>query len=273
VSDEAAERRTKPSDRQALIAQLARQGGFLTTRELSDRLNVSEMTIRRDVAALAAAGQIRSVFGGAAGAGDEFAGGIDFQERSRSNTEAKVRIGHAAAELVRSGSLIAVDNGTTTIEMARALGATPGSGIVTTSLPVINILNERGDIDVTSLGGVLQPELQAFAGPLTLASVEQIHVSQFFLAASAVRQNGVYCANQYDSLTKRALVKAADEVVLLADSTKFERADAMMKVVALEDIDTVITDDALTAEARRMLEDLGVGVIQVSASARSGGPR
>jgi DeoR/GlpR family transcriptional regulator of sugar metabolism len=265
VADEApGSRKVTPGERRAQIVELSRQGGFLTTRELADRLQVSEMTVRRDVAYLAERGRIRSVFGGAATAGEELAGGTDFQERARTNTAVKIQIGRAATELIRPGSLIALDNGTTTIEMARSLSASSELSVVTTSLPVINILNERANVEVTSLGGVLQPELQAFAGPLALANVEQLHVAQFFLSASAVRPSGVFCANQYDSMTKRALIRSSDEVILLADSSKFNLVTAMMKVAALEQIDVLITDDGLSSESIAMLDDTNIRVVSVS---------
>jgi DeoR/GlpR family transcriptional regulator of sugar metabolism len=262
-----------PTARRDRVVELARSGGFTTTRELATRLKVSEMTVRRDVAVLAAAGRIRSVFGGAATAGDELAGGTDFQERARSNTAAKVMIGHAAASLIARDSLVALDNGTTTIELARSIDTSMPLGVVTPSLPVLSVLNDRPAIELTVLGGVLQPDLQAFAGPLTLACIEQLHVNQFFLSASAVGSGAVFCANQYDAMTKRALIDAADEVVLVVDSSKFARTASMMKVASLERVDRLVTDSDLSEDARQQLADAGVKVVEISIPATTGEDR
>jgi DeoR/GlpR family transcriptional regulator of sugar metabolism len=239
---------------------LVRAAGFSTPRELSIALRVSEMTIRRDLALLSTERRLQQVHGGASALPAHAHFGTAFQARAESCMEQKRAIGRTAVQLISEDSTIAVDSGTTLLEFVRAIPETRRVHLVTASLPAIAHFASHGR-EVTSLGGLFHPELAAFAGPLTLDAIRQLRVNTLFLGASAVRREGVLCANQFDAMTKRGLLEIADEVVLLADSSKFTAGARMVKVAELRELDSIVVDDALDQLSKRHLVDSNVCVL------------
>jgi DeoR/GlpR family transcriptional regulator of sugar metabolism len=244
--------------RRERILDLVRESGFRTAAELSEALGVSQMTVRRDIHQLAEEGLVRSGYGGVSSIVPPV-GGVDFQLRAQANLEAKRAIARHAARYVleRRPAVVALDAGTTVFEVLGHIPDGQRFTIVTHSLPVLTALSSREDIEVVALGGVLHAETQAFAGPATVAALEHIRVGTVLLAASAVRDGTMYCGNPFDAETKRALTRAADEVVLLADATKFS-LPAVFPVGPVSEVDVVIVDDALSAAERESLERAGV---------------
>ena len=116
--------------------------------------------------------------------------------------------------------------------------------------------------EVACLGGRYNARTQAFSGPATIAAVSELRVRTLFLAASGMRPDGVYCGTDVEALTKRAMVNIADEVVLLADSSKFG-VSAMVRACTLTDLDHLITDDGIPDQLRDELAARRVGVTVV----------
>ncbi|HVX47002.1 MAG TPA: DeoR/GlpR family DNA-binding transcription regulator, partial [Mycobacteriales bacterium] len=136
--------------------------------------------------------------------------------------------------------------------------------VVTPSLPVMVELLSHPGVQVHGLGGDLHPVTQSFAGPATVAAIGELRVERLFLAANGIRGTGVYCGNGFDAVVKRALIDIADEVVLLADSSKFQTT-AMVRICPLETIQRVVVDSAITPEQQRTLAAAGAELQVVSA--------
>jgi DeoR family fructose operon transcriptional repressor len=217
------------------------------------------MTIRRDIARLASEGSARAVRGGISRLPHAVVG-TDFAIRAPHRPEAKRRIAAAAAGLLVPGTTVALDVGTTTLELARQLPPALRLSVVTPSLPAMLELATRPEVELVGLGGVLVAESQAFAGPATLAALRDLRVDQAFLGATAVRDGTVLGGNPWDTELKRALLRNADQVVLLADASKFTRG-ATYRVGALSEVDVLVVDGALGAEERARIEDAGVRLI------------
>jgi DeoR/GlpR family transcriptional regulator of sugar metabolism len=248
--------------RRRRIIELVSGSTFVGLGELTDALGVSEMTIRRDIRQLADEGLVRAVHGGVTpNAGLPF--GTDFRLRSTLQHEAKAAIAAAALALVPSESSIAIDNGTTGLELAQLVGPPLRLSVVTASLPIMVSLRDRPGIEVVGLGGVLHPESQGFAGPATLAALANLRVNQAFLATTAIGRGALWCGNAWDAETKRELARIADQVILMADSSKFE-STAMSNVIPVSAVDIVITDSGITAKQRASLEEEGVLVVVAS---------
>ncbi|GAA5199849.1 DeoR/GlpR family DNA-binding transcription regulator [Rugosimonospora acidiphila] len=264
MGTEAAGQTAAHARRAHLLGMVERQG-YCTISELSAALDVSEMTIRRDVQRLADEGTLRSVHGGVTVPASQSVGGPDLRARSARMPAAKRAIARAAMSLLPSHGAVALDAGTTTLEFVKALPPDIALHVVTASLLAINALLGRPNVEVTSLGGTLRHRSQSFAGPATLAALSELRVRTLFLAATAVSADAVYCGNHFDALTKRHLVEAADEVVLLADSSKFA-ASAMVRACSLDQVDTIVTDDGLSESARDALVAHHVNVVMVDPS-------
>lgn len=251
---------TAPARRERIL-ELIRQFGFGSAGELAAILSVSEMTVRRDFRRLADQGLVRQVHGGVS-ALTTVAGPIDFRLRATQHQEAKRAIASRAIGLLQPGSVVGLDAGTTTLEVARQLGDDLRLTVVTHSLPAMGALTARPSIEVIGLGGHLHAETQAFAGTMTVQAIAEIRMNTLLLAMTAIRAGDMWCTNTFDADTKRALISAADRVVLLADSSKFG-ATAVMRVAPLDGIQTLITDDGLDPDTRRELEQSGIEVVIV----------
>lgn len=252
--------------RRQRILEFVRAASFLGAGELSERLGVSEMTIRRDVRLLSDQGLVRAVHGGVTPVTGSTAG-TDFRVRSTLRHEAKNAIAAAALALIGTDGTIALDTGTTVLELATLLAAPRRLAVVTPSLPVMVALGDQPGIEVTGLGGTLHRESQGFAGPATLAALRSLSVNQVFLGTTAIGRGALWCGNQWDAETKRGLISIADEVVLLADSAKFA-ATAMASIVPLRAIHILVTDDAIGAADRGEFEAAGVKVVVARGLAR-----
>lgn len=249
-------------DRRNALVRLVEDQGYCTTTELSRHFAVSEMTVRRDVGKLVEEGRLRSFHGGVSALSPQEFLGSDYGARAATAGDVKWRIAERALQEIRAGSVVALDAGSTVAALASQLSEGFRVRVVTASLPAITALASNPSIEVTSLGGVLHSESQSFAGPTTLAAIGNLHVDTLFLGASAVGDRGAFCANDFDSVTKRSLIDAADRVVLLADSSKFGHT-AMAKICDWAAISSIIVDDALDDHSRSILEHHGIETLLV----------
>ena len=247
--------------RRERILHAVGQTGSVTTTELAEMFQVSEMTIRRDFRRLADQGVVRLVHGGLS-AVTTISGPIDFRLRAAQHGDAKRAIARSAISLLQPGSVVGLDAGTTTLEVARQLPDDTRLTIVTNSLPAMAAMAGRSSIEVLGLGGHFLASTQAFAGPMTVNDIRHVRIHTLLLAITAINGPTLWCTNPFDAETKRALISAADRVVLLADSSKF-RTSAVMRVAEIDVIQTVVTDGAIDKQTLRRLRKSGLEVIVV----------
>jgi DeoR/GlpR family transcriptional regulator of sugar metabolism len=248
--------------RRAQIAKRVRQQGVVRVNELADVFQVSEVTIRNDLAQLEKEGQLIRDRGGAIMTGEVTTlAAVD--QRAALSIEEKRRIGRAAAQLVAPGDTIILDAGTTVVEMVSHLAGIPSLTVVTNALNVAAEIGASTDARVILLGGALNRESSSTLGPLTLQYLDDLVVQKVFLGAQAVDLHvGITDASIEISQVKRAMIRAARQVILLADSSKWERR-GFYKVVPLTSLHTVITDTELPRDLCAAVERLGVEVMQV----------
>ncbi|MGB2571555.1 DeoR/GlpR family DNA-binding transcription regulator [Micromonospora citrea] len=242
--------------RQAAILDRVRATGGVRVSELSVEFGVSDMTIRRDLDVLHEQGLLAKVHGGATVAGPGSTDEPGFHAKSVRQLAEKAAIAARAAELVRPGAAIALSAGTTTAELARRLVDVPGLTVVTNSLPVAEILHSGGRPDQTVVltGGVRTPS-DALVGPLAVDAIRSLHLDLLFLGVHGISARaGFTTPNLMEAETDRALVAAADRLVVLADHTKWETV-GISSIVGLAAADVLVTDDRLTPEARRVLDE------------------
>lgn len=254
---------THAETRRRRIVEHIRGCGFGSVGELSQMLGVSEMTIRRDLQVLAGRHLVRQVHGGANALVD--AGeGIDFRLRASRGAAAKQAIASAALQYVTQRATLAIDSGTTTLELARQLPSDEGLLVVTHSLPALQVLARSEGIEVVSLSGALQRHTQSFAGPMTVSVIHTLRVDTFFLAASSVREGFMYVGNSFDAQIKLAFMDVSDRIVLLVDSSKFS-STALFPVAPVDRVTAVITDPSAPVEAVHDLQARGIAVQLTSA--------
>lgn len=249
--------------RQSLLLEIIREQGFCTIGELARLLGVSEMTVRRDAQRLGPECGIRAVHGGVTMlAPQALTGTGDFSNRVTQSADRKAAIGRHVATTLPYGETLAIDAGTTTLQLGHALPVDLTGTIITHSVPLIRVLMRHEHLKVLCPGGILHAATESFEGPITLAALTNLHVDVLYLAASSIGPNGIYCGNDYDAVTKRSLIEMSDRVVLLADSTKFSKT-AMVRVCTLDRLDEVVTDSDATPDQVAMLEEAGTAVTVV----------
>ena len=251
--------------RRERILDLVRETGYCALSALSRDLAVSDMTVRRDVRRLAEQGLVRVVHGGVSAVTD-LLGPVDFGFRSDQHLAAKRAIAKHALTFLEPSSVIGMDAGTTLLEVARRLPPDRHLTVVTHSLPVMVAVAHRSGIDLIGLGGGFHPEAQEFAGPLALKSLAQLRIKTLLLGAAAVREGRLWSTNGPDAELKQGLIAAADNVVLLVDSSKFAYSSLML-VADLAAVTTVVTDELLGEVARRAVIEAGVELVVVPSDA------
>jgi DeoR/GlpR family transcriptional regulator of sugar metabolism len=247
--------------RQTLILEDIRRAGSVRVSDLTQRLGVSDMTIRRDLEVLAKSGLIEKVHGGAVLPGVPSSHEPGFEAKSSLEMAAKAAIARAAAELVTPGSAIGLSAGTTTFALAELLIAIPAVTIVTNSVRVVNVLSEsqlagaraRGT-SVVLTGGVRTPS-DALVGPIADLTIRSLHLDMLFLGCHGVDPvAGLTTPNLAEAETNRAFRQAARKVTVVADHTKWGIV-GLSSFAELDDVDTFISDSELQSEARALVAE------------------
>jgi DeoR/GlpR family transcriptional regulator of sugar metabolism len=225
-----------PARRRQEILRAVRSGST-HVGELAQTFGVSEMTVRRDLRELAGAGKVERVRGGAVRPGAE----PPFAESAVERLGAKNRIGAAAAALVEDGQTVMIDIGTTTLQAARHLHGRPLT-VVTSSLAVLDELLPDEAIELVLPGGVVRRNYRSLVGVLAEDALRQLKADVLFLGASAVdAECAVWDSTMVEVPIKRAMIAAADRVVLLADAAKFAGFGSV-RVCEAAALDALVTD-------------------------------
>lgn len=242
-----------PDQRRNEILQVTENEGFVTIQQLVDRVGTSESTVRRDLEYLERIGQIRRTRGGASYVGESLTA---LDERSQRAFPQKQSVGRAAAALVQPGEAILLDGGTTTLEVARYL-AGKSLQVVTNSLPIVNLLANQPQIELIFLGGYVYPKTGVALGALTMAALAEIHVRRLFVSVGGITEKGLFNSNALLVETERLMLAAAEEVVVVTDSSKLGHS-ALAHLCPLERVQRVVVDSGISPEWRQVLTDAGV---------------
>jgi DeoR/GlpR family transcriptional regulator of sugar metabolism len=239
------------AQRHKLIVEELRREGAVRVNELTGLLQVSEMTVRRDLDALASAGVLEKVHGGATFRGRLSADEPGFEAKSHRQLKEKDAIARVASRLVEPGQSIGLTAGTTTWRLAHHLTHVPDLTVVTNSMQVANVLHRepRPDLTVVLTGGMRTPS-DALVGPIALTAIRSLHLDRLFLGVHGVSADaGLTTPNLLEAETDRALVDASDRIVVVADHTKWG-VRGLSQIVGLKDIDIFVSDNGLSADAR-----------------------
>lgn len=247
--------------RQELIAQSVAEHGGVRVSDLVTELGVSDMTIRRDIEALAGKGLVRKVHGGATQA-DRSVDEPGFTAKSEMNPVQKSEIARTAASLISPGSSVAVSAGTTAFAVAQELQEIRRLTVVTNSPRVAELLYDAEDQDrlVVLTGGVRTPS-DALAGPVANQMLADIHVDTLILGVHGIDLDaGLTTPNLQEAQTNRALIKAAKRVVVVADHSKWGIV-GLATIATLDKVDTLVTDAELDERVRRAVGRQDVNLI------------
>ena len=244
------------AERQARILQEVQRHGTVRVSELSRLLGVSDMTIRRDLDALAGRARIDKVHGGARASGSPSTEEPGFEAKWARQPGEKQAIAAAAASLVKPGSAIGLSAGTTTWTLAHHVRTILDLTVVTNSMRIADVLHGSGNgtPNVVLTGGVRTPS-DALVGPIAVSSLQLLHLDLVFLGVHGMDPRaGFTTPNLLEAETDQALVAAGRRLVALADHTKWGVV-GIRTIVPLEAAHLVISDLGLSGEARNHLEE------------------
>jgi DeoR family fructose operon transcriptional repressor len=250
-------------ERRNRLLELIRERGFASLPDLKDTLGVSESTVRRDLDYLEEAGSAKRTHGGVfyTGSSPKLP---HFEERAPDGWELKRAIARQTAELIENGDTLLLDGGTTTYEVARLLVGRPLQ-IVTNSLPVANLFASSSATDLVLLGGFVYPRTGVTLGPYANDQLAQLNVRKTVLSVAGVNERGFYNSNMLLVETERAMMHAADQVIVVADSTKFGR-QSLAHLCPLNAANVLVVDDQLSSEWQEKIVGTGVELVIAATS-------
>ena len=238
-------------ERQERIVQYINNHQKANTDQLAKEFDVSEVTIRRDIDALANKGLLVKTHGGAVSISNSLLSyEIPHSMKSEINAAAKKKIGAAGAGFIKDGDIIILDAGSTTLEVAKAITA-KNVTVLTNDIQIALELSHKKDITVIVSGGKLLGSVYSLSGNQTIEFFSKTHVNRTILGCDALDASfGVSNRTMEESSVKAAMIAAADEVIMVTDSSKFNKK-VFQYVCSLKDIDKIITNqlDDITAAA------------------------
>lgn len=246
------------SHRRLQISELVRQQGSVQVATLARRFGVSLQTVRKDLRYLAERGVMARAYGGAIDASAVGGGPVEpaYETKRTIRLEEKRRIGRLAATLVKPGDTIAIDSGTTGIQMAEALPDIDVA-VVTNDFGVLSALTSRHNIRILMLGGELRRKNMAFYGGLTVEALDDLHVDKLFLGVDGFDlERGITTHYEPEAMLNRKMVEAARSVYAITDSSKFGRV-CLHRIIPASGLDALITDTGAPEEIREASEAMG----------------
>jgi len=250
------------TERHQYILQELQRKGVVSIQELSDLMQVSGVTIRKDLRMLEDRNLLYRTHGGGS-LQNPYALERPINEKQFINSEEKERIGKAAAELVGSHDSVMIGSGTTVFELARNLFPSRPITVITPALKVALELSSRPKVEVMQLGGLLRENSSSVAGTFAELMLNSISCGILFLGVDGIDTGfGFTISNLTEAGLNQKMIRATQSLAILADHTKFGKR-GIAKICDFEDVQYIITDKQAPAEAVTALEDMGIQVIMV----------
>ncbi|GGJ91058.1 putative HTH-type transcriptional regulator YulB [Lentibacillus kapialis] len=245
------------NERQQRITDIVEKNGSARVSELSKTFEVSEETIRRDLERLERDGFINRIHGGAVKHYLDDGVEIPVLKRQESHIEEKEMIAKKAASFVEDGDIIAIDASTTSLQMTKYL-KDKSLTVITNSIPVtLELVKEEG-IEIILIGGYASEESMSLVGNFAERVIQDYHVDKFFFSCMGIDINrGVSEIHEAQALVKKQLLHISETLFLLVDYSKFG-VKSLIGLCELEDVDYLISDNKVSIEKIKELNNLGI---------------
>jgi DeoR/GlpR family transcriptional regulator of sugar metabolism len=249
-------------ERRMQILQILRSEGRAKVNELVRRFNTSAVTIRSDLNELDQRGLVQRSHGGAV-IQDTVFRESPVHERIKSQSKEKQRIGAMAATLIREGETIILDSGTTTLEVARHLKNIPNLQVITNGVNIASELLGSRNTQIIMMGGTVRNDSASIVGRATEDMLEQFSADKLFLCGAGCDPDfGVSGTNLEETMANRAMLRAAREIIVVADASKFGKR-SMSLIASFSEVDIVISDVSLPPELQDRIRSFGCKLILV----------
>ena len=251
-------------ERRRRIVELLEAQERVTVEELVARFGVSAVTIRGDLDALAEVGAAIRSHGGALKRGDA-PEDVPITVKETLHHAEKVRIGHAAAQMIRDGETIMLDSGTTTAELARQIRflRLKSLSVITNALNIAMEIASLPHVRLIMIGGILRQMSYSLSGPPAEQALRGVHADRLFLAVDGLDPEiGLMTPDVHEAQLNSVMIQVSREVVVVADSSKFQRR-SLSVIAKLDAVHKVITDSGASTEVLAALRARNVEVLVV----------
>ncbi|HWO95869.1 MAG TPA: DeoR/GlpR family DNA-binding transcription regulator [Bacillus sp. (in: firmicutes)] len=251
-------------ERRKMIMEKLYERQRVTVKELSEEIKVSEATLRTDLTKMEEDGLLKRTHGGAILI-DTMESETNFYNRERRNKHEKSAIAKKAVELISNGQCIMLDASSTALELARTLKEMQiRLTVVTSGINTALELHEHPDITVILLGGIVKRGSYSLEGSLGINILNQINIDLMFTSANGFSfESGLSDFSVYEVELKKAMVNASNKVIALLDHTKMNK-NSIASFASIDQIDTIITDCAITDDYARKFKEQNIEVMIVS---------
>ena len=247
------------SERHQKILELLKVNGIVSVNSLSRQLNVSSVTIRKDLGLLEEKKLLYRSHGGAIQI-DPYIANRHVQEKEKQFPEEKKRIGMKAAEMLTPNDAIIIASGTTVLAFARCIPPEAQLTVLTSAMNVAMALLNCQQVEGIQLGGIVRHTSSSVTGEYALRMLENFSGTKLFLGVDGIDlKYGLTTTNFMEASVNRAMIDAAQKIIVLTDSSKFGRR-GFGKICELDAVDQIITDSGVSPKVVRELEELGIKV-------------
>jgi DeoR family transcriptional regulator, fructose operon transcriptional repressor len=240
-------------ERRAIILRKIIENHYVQVSNLAEEFEVTQVTIRRDLDAMAKEGLCIRKHGGAIPIKTGVSLELPYNIKRHEMIEEKEKIAKHAVDLIDNGDTIILDSGSTAYALATLLNGKSRITVVTNDLKIAVKLAESPKIQLICTGGVARSSVYSLEGTLTEETLKKIRVDKTFLGADAIHKNGTISnVNIQEVDIKKAMIQAADQIILLADSSKFDKK-GFFRICGLSDVDILITDKGVSKDTWEMI--------------------
>ncbi|KQC30725.1 transcriptional repressor AgaR [Flagellimonas eckloniae] len=248
-------------ERRKKILNMLDENGQVFVHELSDEFKVSEVTIRNDLDLFESKKLLLRSRGGAMKYENSVSMDFQISDKDKIHYAEKIKIGKKAAALVNNGETIIVDSGTTTMEIVKNLNPSYSYNVITNAFNIANQLINAQNINIIVPGGTLRKNSHSLVGPLAEKSLRNFYVDKVFIGVDGFdTSQGAFTPNIEEASLNQVMIDIAKEVILVADSSKFQRR-SLAFICPLDKIDIVVTDEKISKEDLKKLEEVKIKVI------------
>lgn len=250
------------ADRHRIILEKIKEEGKVSVLDLCDMLDVSSVTIRKDLKHLEDKNLLFRVHGGAT-LNNPYTMDRPVNVKEKLQTEEKNKIGVAASALIEVNDSIIIASGTTVMALARHIKTKESLTVITSAIQVAEVLLQNPEIDVLMLGGLLRRSSSSVMGPYAEDILKDFFCSKLFVGVDGIDlENGLTTTNVLEAHLNRQMMNVSNKTIVLADSSKFGKR-GFGKICDIDEIDQIITDDGVSPHTVEQLEAKGVKVIIV----------
>lgn len=246
-------------DRLNAMEEFVIRNGSASLEDLANEFQISTNTVRRDLGELLGRGQIKKVYGGVSVGGSQLP--LPISIRSSKNSSEKHLIGLKAASLVKDGSNIFLDSGSTTVTILPHLASKENITIITHSLTALYEASKHPNLKIIALGGLFNPATSSYVGMSTSETLSQMSIDTVFIAATGVSlEHGLTNTTYFEAEIKRCVTKCGKNLVLMADHSKFNHS-ALFSFCPFESLSAVVTDCPPPEPYLEFIEQKGIQLL------------